>query len=135
MKNSELVTAAQKKLINAYAPYSKFPVSAALITKTGEVFHGVNVENASYGATICAERSAILSAVTAGFRYGDFQKIAIISNLSDPIAPCSICRQTIAEFFEPTAIVLMGQKNLDFKEVTVDELIPYSFTEKDLNGN
>ena len=90
----------------AYAPYSKFPVGAALLASDGRVFVGANIENASYGLTVCAERTAMYQAVLAGAR--QVTAIAICTNLSPPAAPCGMCRQTLAEFAEEAQIVLLS---------------------------
>ena len=95
MDNKELYNMAKAAMVNAYAPYSKFSVGAALMTKDGKVFTGVNVENASFGATICAERTACVKAVSEGYK--EFAAIAIVS--SRGAAPmCGICRQFLSEF-------------------------------------
>ncbi len=98
---------------NAYAPYSNFAVGAAIVTNDGTVFTGVNVENSSFGATNCAERTALFSAVAAGYR--DFEAIFIASNLSGKaVFPCGICRQVLADFNPKMRVVLV---NSDTKQV------------------
>lgn len=102
-----LFEAAQKASVNAYVPYSHFRVGAALLTADGSVFTGVNVENRSFGATNCAERSAVFSAVTAGKR--DFVALAVCAPDADyPVPPCGICRQVVSEFMKPDAPVVFG---------------------------
>ncbi|TMS37855.1 hypothetical protein L596_004700 [Steinernema carpocapsae] len=93
---SDLIGMSLEVMKKAYCPYSNFPVGAVLVTKDGKVFTGVNVENASYGGTICAERSAVVSAVSSGHR--DFAKIVISTELEDPASPCGLCRQFLVEF-------------------------------------
>lgn len=118
-------------LNNAYAPYSNFKVASLLEMNDGNTFSGVNVENASYGATICAERAAILSAVSSGYKKGDFKKLYLTSSSPDLIFPCNICRQVMVEFFEPdTQIILIsGDKE---KHYNFSDLVVHSFTAEDL---
>ena len=121
-----------KLLDRAYTPYSKFNVGAIILTKDGKYIPGVNVENASYGATICAERNAITTAVTMGYKPGDFAKIYVMVSGNKLSTPCFMCRQVISEFFDSDSeIVLMG-KNGETKEYKVSELCPYPFDKNDL---
>ena len=120
------------ELNNSYSPYSKFRVSAIVVMKDGKEFVGTNVENASFGATICAERVAITSAVAEGYKKGDFDKLYVMVD-SDKISTCcGECTQVIIEFFdEDSEIILMN--NLGDEQVhTVKELVPVSFSEEDL---
>ncbi len=104
---------------NAYAPYSNFAVGAAIVTKDGTIFTGVNVENSSFGATNCAERTALFSAVTAGYR--DFEAIFIASNLNGKaVFPCGICRQVLADFNPQMRVILV---NSETKKVEQDLLL------------
>ncbi len=122
----------QALLEKSYSPYSHFRVSAVVTMKDGSEFMGVNVENASYGATICAERTAILEAVKNGYRKGDFQEISIMVD-SDKISSCCfLCRQVIVEFFEATSNVTMYNRKGDYQVETVGSLCPMAFTEEDL---
>jgi len=107
-----------------YAPYSNFPVSAALLTKSGRVFCGVNVENVSYGLSVCAERTAIFSAIIAGER--DFVKLAIVCNCESGCLPCGACRQVIAEF-APSLPLLLGTVQGDCRTVSLSTLLPQPF--------
>ncbi|MBP2097827.1 cytidine deaminase [Enterococcus rivorum] len=125
----EWLETAETALEKAYVPYSKFPVGACLVTDTGEMYQGVNIENASYGLTNCAERTAFFKAVSEGNR--NFQHLVIIGNTPEPISPCGACRQVMAEFCEPTMPVTLVGKNGVTMETTVGELLPYAFTEKD----
>lgn len=114
-----------------YAPYSKFPVGAVILTDDGEYITGGNVENASYGATICAERSAAVKAVTTGHR--KFKAIAVSTNLDYAASPCGICRQFIREFAPLTMPLYMFTKDgSDYKKMTLEELLPMSFGPQDL---
>ncbi len=120
-----LAEAAVKARLNAYVPYSRLRVGAALLTESGKVYTGVNVENVSFGATGCAERTAIFSAVADGNT--KFKAIAVASDLDTPIFPCGICRQVIAEFKIPEIIV--SDKNGNYKVYKLEELLPFAFTE------
>jgi len=100
----ELITTAIDSASRAYAPYSNFHVGAALVAADGRVFTGCNVENISYGLTICAERNAVFAAVAAGCR--EFSKIIIVADTEEPASPCGACRQVLAEFNPDLEIVL-----------------------------
>lgn len=117
---------------NSYAPYSNFPVSAIVVMKDGKTFSGVNVENASYGAGICAERSAIVSAVSAGYKKGDFKELHVMVSSGKIGMPCFICRQVISEFFEKDKYVYCYSTKQDIEKYTVEELCPYPFGSDDL---
>ena len=122
-----------KLLENSYAPYSNFRVAAILVCKDGREFCGVNVENASYGATICAERVAILKAVSLGYRKGDFKELHVLCADSNKISTCCmLCRQVISEFFLEDDLVYCYSNNGDMKKYLVKELCPYPFSEDDL---
>ena len=120
----ELIEAAKAVLNNAYAPYSKFKVAAAVKTRSGKVYTGVNVENASYGLTVCAERVAVFKAVSEGDR--DIEVVAVYVDADEPVAPCGACRQVIAEF-NPNALVVMAGRN-KVKTARLSELLPMAFT-------
>ena len=124
MENEYLISYAKKAMGNAYSPYSGFSVGAAILTTEGEVFTGCNVENASFGATICAERCAVMKAVSEG--YTSFEKIAIVSSENDLTYPCGICRQFLSEFMED-GIVVVQDKTGNIKEYSLNELIPFAF--------
>jgi cytidine deaminase len=119
-----LVDAARRARENAYAPYSEFRVGAALATEDGSIFSGCNVENASFGATICAERGAIMRMVASG----GSSPIAcvIVTGGATPAAPCGICRQVLAEFAKDMPIVLVGDDDVR-EETTLAELLPRRF--------
>lgn len=123
--HQELICEALEARGRAYAPYSNFPVGAALLTESGEVYSGVNVENASYGMTICAERSAVFAAVSRGLR--DFTAIAIAT--SGAHAPCGACRQVLAEFAPDLLVLLVDADRSEQPpcELRLSELLPYSF--------
>lgn len=123
----QLIAAARTAIENAHAPYSEYRVGAALLTGTGEVFTGCNVENASYGLTICAERSAVSAAVSAGCR--DFAALAIAAGpAGSPPYPCGACRQVLAEFAGPDFPVYVASGDTgDFETLTLGELLPKAF--------
>lgn len=117
---------------NSYAPYSNFHVSAIVVMNDGVEFRGVNVENASYGAAICAERSAIVSAISAGYKKSDFKELNVMVSSGEVGMPCFICRQVILEFFDKHAIVRCFSTTGEYKEYTVEEICPYPFGSEDL---
>lgn len=118
-----LVNKAREIKKNAYAPYSNFQVGAALLTKNGDIFLGVNVENASFGLTVCAERNAIFSAISQEQR--DFMAIAISAQGEDIPFPCGACRQVMEEFNEDLLVILDYQNK--FEVYTLKQLLPYAF--------
>lgn len=120
---------------NSYAPYSNFHVSAIIVAKDGVEFSGVNVENASFGASICAERSAIVSAISAGYKKGDFKELNVMVSSGEVGMPCFICRQVISEFFDKDATVRCFATTGEYKEYTVEEICPYPFGSEDLKWN
>ncbi len=127
----KLTTAAQSAAKNAYAPYSKFHVGAAILTDAGEIFSGCNVENASYGLTNCAERTAIFSAVAARGKKTRISCVVVYTPTRTATAPCGACRQVIYEF-GPTARVISvcaGRQQLD---VSIEALLPGAFGPQDL---
>ena len=119
-------------LNNSYAPISHFPVSACVITKDGNMFYGVNVEDASTRAGTCAERNAIFQAITAGYKKGDFKEVNVMVSSGKLGTPCFVCRQMISEMFEEDAVVRCYATSGEYKEYTVKELCPYPFGEDDL---
>jgi cytidine deaminase len=136
MTNSELILEAKKARERAYAPYSKYMVGAALLTRSGKLYHGCNIENAAYGPTNCAERTAFFKAIYEGER--EFEKIAIVggaqeSEADDTCAPCGVCRQVMMEFCNPKSfkIVLANGKDKEM-ELTLEELFPYGFGPENL---
>ncbi|TLN17229.1 cytidine deaminase [bacterium] len=129
MTQELLVEMARDALQYAYAPYSNYRVAAAILTEDGEVFTGVNVENAAYGATICAEQVAAVKAVSAGHR--TFKALALTTGQGDLAAPCGICRQVLAEFASPDMIIILSRGD-ERKICRLDELLPLSFTRSNL---
>ena len=129
----ELINAALEGRKNAYAPYSGYTVGAAILTERGEIFSGCNVENASYGATICAERVAICSAVAAG--QTGIKALAVIGGraeerdeMSGEAAPCGVCRQVLREFTDPADCdVVIAKSTTNYRIFKLNELLPESF--------
>ena len=119
-------------LKNSYSPYSNFKVAASVVMKDGSESKGVNVENASYGAAICAERSAIVSAVSAGYKIGDFKELHVMVGSGKIGMPCFICRQVISEMFEKDNNVYCYDTNGNVKKYKVEQLCPYPFGKEDL---
>lgn len=125
-----LVSKALEGRKNAYAPYSKFKVGAAVLTEDGKVYTGCNIENASYGATNCAERTAIFKAVSEG--HATIKAIAIVGIENEYTYPCGICRQVIAEFGSEDIEIVLGKNENEYIIKTLDEILPGAFTKKDL---
>lgn len=132
MNKEQLMESARSMRERAYAPYSKFPVGAALLLKDGTVINGVNVENVSFGATNCAERTAIFTAIADGYKKGDFQAIAVAGDTADFLPPCSICRQVLAEFCLPEMPVYLTNEKKEILELTLKDLLPYAFTDLEM---
>ena len=130
MTDRELVERAFEMLRFSYVPYSKFPVGAALECADGTVFTGCNVENSAYGSTICAERTALVKAVSEGHR-DDFVRLAVVGNSKDYCWPCGACRQMLYEF-APELTVLGARWDHQFVRLPLRELLPHGFGPKDL---
>ena len=131
MTREELIEEAFKAMEHSYAPYSNFHVGAAVLTKDGKVFWGANIENASFGATNCGERSAIFAAYSNGYRKETIEALAIVSDGDRIAAPCGICRQVLSELITgDTPIYLSNHK--DEMDTCMNELLPYQFTTEDV---
>jgi cytidine deaminase len=129
-----LLAEASRGLVRAYAPYSKFPVSAAVLASDGRVFSGVNVENASFGLTMCAERVALFTAISAGAV--DLRAIAVAAQRMRPALPCGACRQVMSELMRADATVFLQNSDGSVHETTVGALLPAAFSPEDLSqGN
>lgn len=129
--DDELVKIALKAREKAYVPYSHFKVGAALETKDGRIYEGCNIENASYGLTNCAERTAFFAALADGCRPGDFVKLAVVGQTEDVISPCGACRQVISELGADCEIVLANLEGKMLK-TNIQNLLPGAFGAKDL---
>lgn len=127
MTDTMLLECADKAMEHAYAPYSGFKVGAALLCVDGTVFTGCNIENASYGACSCAERTAVCKAVSEGYR--DFSAIAIVSSGGGETFPCGICRQVLAEFAPKIRVILRDSDN-NVRSYKFEEIMPYIFSLK-----
>ena len=129
MTPETLVQVAKEAMMKAYAPYSGYFVGAALLTKRGEVYTGCNIENAAFGPTNCAERTAFFKAVSEGAR--DFAAIAVVGGKGGEITgifpPCGVCRQVMQEFCGPDFLIHMGGKDSEIRTITLKELLPFGF--------
>ncbi len=130
MDDNELIETARKYRERSYSPYSHFAVGAAVLTADGKVYGGCNIENASYPVTNCAERTAIFKAVSEGAKKID--TVAIIADTPGPCSPCGMCRQVMAEFHVDN--VIMANLKGDVKKVPLSELLPYTFSDSDMEG-
>lgn len=124
-----LIEEAQKARKHAYVPYSHFPVGAALLLEDGSIVTGCNIENASFGLTNCAERTAIFKALSEG--KNQFRGLAVIADTEEPVSPCGACRQVLVEHCEPTMKVWLSNLQGDINETTVEELLPRAFRKGD----
>lgn len=132
MKEIEkLIEETIKNKKNSYSSYSNFKVSALVKTKNGKIFKGVNIENAAYSPTICAERSALASAISNGER--EFSYIIINGDSKDTF-PCGVCRQFIREFADSDTKIVIANSADDYKIYTIEDLLPHSFSKKDLEN-
>lgn len=115
----------------SYSPYSDFPVGAALLCEDGTIYTGTNIENASYGLSNCAERTAVFKAVSEG--KGEFKAIAVVADTERPVPPCGACRQVIQEFGEDVEVIIANLKG-DYRSFSIKELLPGAFSRKDLEN-
>ncbi len=130
MTGKELLNLARQAREQAYVPYSKYKVGAALLDSDGRVFTGCNIENAAYSPSNCAERTAIFKAISEGSRV--FTALAVVADSPEPVTPCGVCRQVMAEFFDPATPVFLGNIKGEMVETTFEELLPGAFTSKSL---
>ena len=132
MTPEQLVEEARAARLKAYTPYSQFKVGAALLTRQGTVYHGCNVENASYGLTNCAERTAMFRAVADGRKPGDFAMLAVVADTDGPVSPCGACRQVILELGGKDLQVVLANLKGDVAVYAASELLPGAFDAGDL---
>lgn len=130
MKNKDLMTFAFEALKNSYSPYSNYKVGAALLLNNGKIIKGTNIENASYGLSNCAERTALFTAYSLGYRKEDIKGIAIASLSTPPASPCGACRQVISELMNDGAFVIYGNKENEIYEMKVKDLLPGAFSKE-----
>ena len=134
MKDAELISLAKKAAEKAYVPYSGYTVGAALLTENGRGYLGCNIENAAYGPTNCAERTAFFKAVSEGER--KFIAIAVVGgkdlDFKDYFTPCGVCRQVMAEFCDESFRVLVGKNGDEYLSLTLGDILPYSFSSEKL---
>lgn len=124
-QENELLEAAKQVRENAYAPYSHFKVGAALLAADGKIYTGCDVENASYGLSVCAERAAVFHAVSQGA--SSFRALAVVAELDEPVSPCGACRQILSEF-SPGMLIIMSNLEGKVKRMKVQDLLPCAFT-------
>ncbi|GAB3802528.1 cytidine deaminase [Virgibacillus kimchii] len=127
---SQLLTEARNIMKNAYVPYSNFRVGAALLTESGEVYTGCNIENAAYPVSCCAERVAIFKAISNGETA--FAEMAVAADTNRPVPPCGSCRQVMSEFFDKSMAIHLTNLQHDVKTVSMEELLPFSFEHADM---
>ena len=134
MEYFELIKKALEATKLSYSPYSNFKVGAAVLTKDGQLTLGSNIENASYGLCMCAERNALYSVYLKGYKKDDIEAIALIGDTEKPITPCGACRQVMGELMPASAKVYMAstKKNVEILTKTVAELMPFAFDGSDL---
>ena len=132
MKPNELIEKAKEARKLSYSPYSHFAVGAALLCKDGRVFVGANIENSSYPLCMCAERNALYNAKMNGVKKEDMVALALSADTDEPCSPCGACRQVISELFPKDAPIYMANLKGDLHETTIDELLPFAFSEEDL---
>ncbi|HHW36898.1 MAG TPA: cytidine deaminase [Bacillales bacterium] len=131
MSKIALIDKAKEAREMAYVPYSKFKVGAALLTEDGAIIKGCNIENAAYGVSNCAERTALFKAYSEGIK--KFTALAVVADTERPVPPCGACRQVMAELCSPNMPVYLSNLKGDIHETTVKELLPGAFTAEDLH--
>ena len=130
----QLIAEARAAREKAYAPYSNFKVGAAVLTRDGNIYHGCNIENASYGLTNCAERTAFFSAIADGCTPGDFAQIAVVGDTEGPVSPCGACRQVILELGGGDLVVILANLENAVDISSPAALLPGAFSNADLSS-
>lgn len=125
----DIIKHAMEARKQAYTPYSKFQVGAAILLKNGVVIKGANIENASYGLSNCAERSALFSLYSQGYKKEDIKSMAIVGQTNEPISPCGACRQVMNELMPKDTPIYLANLEGKVKQVTIQDLLPYAFDE------
>ncbi len=128
----KLINLAKENIKNSYSPYSKFPVSAVLELKDGRIYKGVNIENAAFGLSNCAERSALFAAYSDGIRKEDIKRLLIYTDHPYFVSPCGSCRQVMEELMESDADIILVNNKSETKTIKNSELLPFGFSQKDL---
>ncbi|MCL7747241.1 cytidine deaminase [Halalkalibacter alkaliphilus] len=131
MNKEQLIVEAKRAREQAYVPYSNFPVGAALLMEDGAVYKGANIENASYGLTNCAERTALFKAYSEGNK--KVKMVAVVAGTDRPVSPCGACRQVMVELCSRDTLVVLTNLKGDITEMTVEELLPGAFTAEDMD--
>ncbi len=128
---NDLVLQADKARANCYAPYSQFRVGCAILLADGSIVTGVNIENSSYPVSLCAERSAMASVISAG-RQAHIKALAVVTKSSPPGSPCGMCRQFLSEFLAAETPIILANENGEKRVTTMAELLPFAFNKADL---
>ncbi|MDY2913447.1 MAG: cytidine deaminase [Candidatus Enteromonas sp.] len=132
MDEEKLMNEAIRAREKSYSPYSEFAVGAALLCGDGRIYHGANIENASYSLCMCAERNAVYHALCDGRKKEDFIALAVVADTIRPVSPCGACRQVLSELLPEDAPIYLGNLDGDIEETTVEDLLPGAFTKDDL---
>lgn len=132
MNKNDLVKEAIHATTLSYVPYSKFKVGAAILMNNGQIIRGANIENSSYGLSMCAERNALFHARIQGYKAEDMIAMAVVGSTKEPISPCGACRQVMHELMMKNTPIYLSNLELKIKETTPEILLPYAFTSEDL---
>jgi cytidine deaminase len=127
MEIKELIKIAIENMELAYTPYSKFNVSAVIVLKNGKLIKGVNIENASYGLSMCAERVAMYNLVSSGYKKSDVAMMCVVGDTKGVISPCGACRQVMSELLPSDVVIILANTKYEYAKYSVADLLPYSF--------